>query len=41
MIAAYREPDRSKGREQMTKLIESISHGVPKHSLRSLRSAGH
>jgi hypothetical protein len=30
MIAAYREPDRAKGRELMTKLIESISHGVPK-----------
>jgi transposase len=30
MIAAYREPDRKKGREQMNKLIESVSHGVPK-----------
>jgi transposase len=30
MIAAYREPDRAKGRDLMTKLIESISHGVPK-----------
>jgi transposase len=29
MIAAYREPDRSKGREMMRKLIESVSHGVP------------
>ena len=29
MIAAYREPDRSKGREVLLKLIESISHGVP------------
>jgi len=29
MIAAYREPDRAKGRELMTKLIESLSHGVP------------
>ena len=29
MIAAYREPDRSRGRELMTKLIDSISHGVP------------
>lgn len=29
MIAAYRQPDRSKGRELMVKLIESISHGVP------------
>ncbi len=30
MIAAYRQPDRSKDRAQMTKLIESISTGVPK-----------
>lgn len=29
MIAAYREPDRSKGRELMAKLIESVSQGVP------------
>ncbi|MFF9221661.1 ISL3 family transposase [Streptomyces viridosporus] len=29
MIAAYREPDRSKGRELMVKLIESVSQGVP------------
>lgn len=29
MIAAYREPDRSKGRELMATLIGSISHGVP------------
>ena len=29
MIAAYRDPDRTKGREQMSKLIESVSHGVP------------
>ena len=29
MIAAYREPDRPKGREQMSKLIESVSSGVP------------
>jgi len=29
MITAYREPDRAKGRELMTKLIESVSHGVP------------
>jgi len=29
MIAAYREPDRTRGRELMAKLIESISHGVP------------
>jgi hypothetical protein len=30
MIAAYREPDRAKGRELMVKLIGSISAGVPK-----------
>jgi transposase len=29
MIAAYREPDRSRGRELMTRLIDSVSHGVP------------
>ena len=29
MIAAYREPDRGKGRELMVKLIDSVSHGVP------------
>jgi transposase len=29
MIAAYREPDRTKGRHLMTRLIASISHGVP------------
>ncbi|WP_020386945.1 ISL3 family transposase [Kribbella catacumbae] len=29
MIAAYREPDRRKGHELMTKLIESTSRGVP------------
>jgi transposase len=30
MIAAYREPDKKKGREAMVKLIESVSHAVPK-----------
>jgi transposase len=30
MIAAYREPDRKKGRELMVKLIDSLSAGVPK-----------
>jgi len=30
MIAAYREPDRVKGRELMVRLIESVSSGVPK-----------
>jgi transposase len=29
MITAYREPDRTKGRDLMEKLIASISHGVP------------
>jgi transposase len=29
MIAAYREPDRSRGRELMTRLIDSVSRGVP------------
>ena len=29
MITAYREPDRRRGRELMTKLIESVSTGVP------------
>ncbi len=29
MVAAYREPDRTKGKQLMTALIDSISHGVP------------
>nr|AGS49558.1 mobile element protein [uncultured bacterium esnapd9] len=29
VIAAYREPDRTKGRELMAKLIASVSSGVP------------
>src|SRR5665647_2575651 len=29
MIAAYREPDRAKGRQLMTRLIASTSHDVP------------
>ena len=29
MIAAYREPDRSHGRQFMRRLIDSISHNVP------------
>jgi len=29
MISAYREPDRAKGREQMVKLIDTVSAGVP------------
>jgi transposase len=29
MIAAYREPDRSRGRELMKQLIDFVSHSVP------------
>jgi transposase len=29
MIAAYRDPDRARGRELMKKLIDAISHAVP------------
>jgi transposase len=29
MITAYREPDRTRDRELMSKLIESVTHGVP------------
>jgi transposase len=29
MIAAYREPDRTRGRDLMRKLIDSVSRGVP------------
>jgi len=29
MIIAYSAPDRTRGRALMTKLIESLSHGVP------------
>jgi transposase len=29
MIAAYREPDRTRGRALMQQLIASVSHGVP------------
>jgi len=29
MIAAYREPDRARGRELMVQLIESLSQGAP------------
>ena len=39
MIAAYREPDRARGRERMTKLIESVSHGVPS-ALREVTKLG-
>jgi len=30
MIAAYREPDRTPGRQLMVSLIESVSRGIPK-----------
>ncbi len=29
MITAYREPDRTRGRQLMTSLIEVLRHGVP------------
>ena len=29
MIAAYRHPDRAKGRDLMNKLIDSVSHSIP------------
>jgi transposase len=29
MVAAYREPDRTRGRELMQKLIDTVSDGVP------------
>ncbi len=40
MIAAYREPDRPRGRELMQQLIEAVSQGVPKRCWRSSRSDG-
>jgi transposase len=39
MIAAYREPDRTRGRDLMTKVIESVSSGVPT-SLTEVRTLG-
>jgi transposase len=30
MIGAYRQKDRAVGRDQMAKLIDALSHGVPK-----------
>ena len=30
MIAAYRQPDRARGRELMSELIDTVSQGVPK-----------
>jgi transposase len=29
MVAAYREPDRRRGRDLMQNLIDAVSHGVP------------
>jgi transposase len=39
MIGAYREPDRSRGKQLMTKLIESVTNGVPA-ALVELRTLG-
>ena len=39
MIGAYREPDRSKGKQLMTTLIASVGHGVPV-ALTELRTLG-
>jgi len=39
MITAYREPDRAKGRQLMTKLIASVSRGVPS-ALREIITLG-
>src|SRR5262249_39827131 len=36
----YREPDREKGRDLMSKLIDSVSHGVLAASARSPHWAG-
>jgi transposase len=30
MVTAYHEPDRTRGRDMMQRLIESVSHGVPR-----------
>jgi transposase len=35
MITAYRDPDRARGRQQMQKLIDTLSHGVPALSRRA------
>ncbi len=39
MITAYRDPDRAHGRQQMLKLIDTLSHGVPA-ALRELVTLG-
>jgi hypothetical protein len=41
MIAAYREPDQTKGRDLMAKLIDSVSHGVPAVLSEPSHSGGH
>ena len=39
MIAAYRDPDRSKGRKRMQTLIDGLGHNVPK-ALVEVRTLG-
>lgn len=39
MIGAYREPDRTRSKQLMTKLIESVTAGVPA-ALLELRTLG-
>ena len=39
MITAYREPDRAKGHEQMSNVIQSVSSGVPA-ALKEVRRLG-
>ena len=39
MIAAYREPDRARGKKQMQQLIDSLSHSVP-HALSEVITLG-
>ena len=40
MIAAYREPDRTQGRELMQRLIDALSQDVP-DALREIVTLGH
>lgn len=40
MVSAYRETDRTKGKDLMTKLISSVSQGVPS-ALREIAVLGH
>ena len=39
MVGAYREPDRNRGKQLMTELIESVTSGVPT-ALTELRTLG-